>query len=265
MNRATLLAAGVIVLVVRGTAGAAPLERLEYKDDRLTLRADETPMEDVIDSLKRASGAELRGNAPDQNVTAILDDVPLREALERLLGSQSFTLTYGDKGRLKTIELKGGPVAAKHERRGAPGMSQRVHDDKENPRWMAVLDSLFRPVPVNGRLREIAGSDETGWDLILQKASQHDDPDLRTDAIRAGVRAIERDPAMHEAMMGALRAMDDEQLTQFVSAMARSVDDDPETFLKSIVRFSHDVEVRSRAKVVMRELRAAQRANAGPA
>jgi hypothetical protein len=251
-----------LVLAVCASAGAAPLERLEYRKGRLTVRAEETPLADVIDALKRQSGAELHGTPPDKTVTAKLDAVPLREALERLLGAESFALTYGDKERLKKIELRGGPVAApqKAEPAPEPTVNLGAHDGKTPDHWLAVLDNLTAPVPVTGRLREVAGTDNAGWDFVLSKASQHDDPALRADAIRAAVRAIENHPEMREGVTGALLRMDDEQLAAYVRARARSVEDEPVPFVKSIVRYSRNSDLRSRAHELIRQLRTEDRA-----
>lgn len=258
----SLVLSTALVLVVWAPAGGAPLERLEYRNGRLTVRAEDTPLADVIDALKRQSGAELHGTAPETTVTAKLDAVPLREALERLLGAESFVLTYGDNERLKKIELRGGPVAAPQKSEPAPEPSVNFgsHDGKTPEHWLAVLDNLRASVPVTGRLREVAGTENAGWDFVLSKASQHDDPTLRADAIRAGVRAIENHPEMREGVIGALLRMDDEQLATYVRAMARSVEDEPVPFVKSIVRYSRHSDVRSRAHALIRQLRAEERA-----
>src|SRR5437016_3987432 len=160
-----------IALLVAGSVGAAPLERLEYRDDRLTLRAHDTALADVVDSLKRQSGAELRGSAPDTAVTAELDAVPLREALGRVLGEQSFTLIYGENGRLKTIELKGGPVAKRPSTEVASTSHRGGHDAGKGPaRWQAIASTFTDagPVPVTGLLRQVAGSDKASWDFVLR-------------------------------------------------------------------------------------------------
>jgi len=64
----------------------------------------------VLAELGRVSGAEIRG-APREprDLTAKFDDVPLPEALHRLLGDQNFMLKYGEADRLRMIELFGGP------------------------------------------------------------------------------------------------------------------------------------------------------------
>jgi hypothetical protein len=56
--------------------------------------------------------------------------------------------------------------------------------------------------------------------------------------------------------------MDDEQLAGYVKAMARSVEEEPIPFVKSVVRYSRDTELRSRARELLRQLRAEERAAA---
>jgi len=250
-----------IALLVAGSVGAAPLERLEYRDDRLTLRAHDTPLAEVVDSLKRQSGAELRGSAPDHGVTAELDAVPLREALGRLLGEQSFTLTYGENGRLKAIELKGGP-GARAPSGSTPASHGGGHDAGKGPaRWAAIASTFTDagPVPVNGLLRQVAGSDKASWDFVLRMTGATD-PIVKSEAIRTGVRAVENDDDMRESLLAILRSMDDQELATFVRAMAGSINDDPESIMKAIARASRTDEVRARAHDVVRQLRVDQRA-----
>ena len=113
MFRPTFVLAFVLVTLAPGPARAGQPPQVEYRNDRLTLHAHDTPVTAILDELKRQSGAEVRGEPAAASVTVDLEAVPLREALERVLGSRSFTLTYGDKGTLKVIELKGGPQAAR--------------------------------------------------------------------------------------------------------------------------------------------------------
>ena len=250
-----------IALLVAGSVAAAPLERLEYRDDRLTLRAHDTPVADVVDSLKRQSGAELRGTVPDGAVTAALDAVPLHEALGRLLGEQSFTLTYGEGGRLKAIELKGGPVAKSPSSESASASHHGGDAGKGPARWAAIA-SAFNDggsVPVSGLLRQVAGTDKASWDFVLRMTGAKD-PMVKSEAIRAGVRAVENDDDMRESLLAILRSMDDQELATFVRAMAGSINDDPESIMKAIARASRDDEVRARAHDVVRQLRVDQRA-----
>jgi len=255
----------VIALLVAGSVGAAPLERLEYRNDRLTIRAHDTPIGEVVDALKRQSGAEVRGAVPGGSVSAEIDTLPLREALARLLGEQSFTLTYGEDGRLKTIELKGGPVAKRPSIERVPASQHGGRDaGKGRARWQAIANAFSDagPVPVTGLLRQVAGSDTASWDFVLRMTSAKDRT-VKSEAIRTGVRAVEDDADMRESLLAILRSMDDQELVTFVRAMAGSIDDDPEWIMKAIARAARTEEVRSRAHDVIRELRVEQRAAAG--
>src|SRR6266478_6591959 len=114
-----------------------------YRGDQLSVRLEKVPLEDVLAELGRVSGAEIQG-APREprDITAQFDDVPLPEALLRLLGDQNFMLTYGDGDRLRTIKLLGGP------------------QELTMPQRLAVAISILErhpPVAVTGPLAQALG------------------------------------------------------------------------------------------------------------
>jgi len=84
--------------------------RLEYRDDRLTVDVQGIPVEDLVTELGRRSGAKIRGHiCKPRDLSLSFDEVPLSDALERLLGAQNFTLRYGPRNRLVAVELLGEP------------------------------------------------------------------------------------------------------------------------------------------------------------
>src|SRR5438552_14070691 len=87
-----------------------------YRSDQLSVRLEKVPLEDVLAELGRVSGAEIQG-APREprDITAQFDDVPLPEALHRLLGDQNFMLKYGEADRLRMIELFRGPTEQRND------------------------------------------------------------------------------------------------------------------------------------------------------
>jgi len=100
------------LLTGRNAAGDEPPERVvQYAKDALTVRVTRVPVDEILGQLGKQSGAEIRGEVRDRHeITAEFEDVPLPEALHRLLGEQNFALIYGDGGRLKTVRLLGGPL-----------------------------------------------------------------------------------------------------------------------------------------------------------
>src|SRR5712692_2940006 len=109
---ATVLLAA-LVTVLLGEAGAAdpaPAGRVEYRDDRLSLDVQSAPLADVVGEVGRQSGAVIRGLVcKPRDLSLSFDDVPLPDALERVLGEQNFTLRYSRGGRLEAVELLGEP------------------------------------------------------------------------------------------------------------------------------------------------------------
>ena len=263
MSRTTGLVVGVgLVMLGAFSAVAAPPPRVEYRNDRLSVHAEGAPLQSILDEIQKQSGAELRGAAPaDATVNMDVDAVPLREALERLLGAQSFTLTYGDGGRLKTLELRGGPTEAPAAKPEGP---KPVNPHSRKAMWdgLARVFNDPQPIPVSGRLAEVAGGDKASWEKLFRTAGQNDDRDVRRQVWRAGMRAIEADQNMRNALVTAVGVMDDGELTDFARALAAQTPDGAEDLAKVVARESRIPEVRDRARTILRRLRTERLANA---
>jgi hypothetical protein len=102
---------GILVSLVLGTelAGAAhaldPASTLPgqitLQDGKLTAQFTATPLRQVMEEVSRVSGAQvrwLRGRAEERPVSAGFTDLPLPEALRRILGETDFLLFYTSLG-----------------------------------------------------------------------------------------------------------------------------------------------------------------------
>ena len=111
VGRAVLVVA-VTVLSAGPLAAGDPTCVVTYGADRVTVHAKRVPLADVVREIGRQSGAEVVGEVrKPREVSQEFDEVPLVDALARLLKEQNFTLRYGPEGELRTIKLLGGPVA----------------------------------------------------------------------------------------------------------------------------------------------------------
>lgn len=92
--------AGVAVVVllawgvISGPAAAQSRLSVEYRSPRLTIRADEVPLAEVLARVARVVGFEVVGHAPDTLVSVTLEDVSIEDALRRLLRGASHSLVY---------------------------------------------------------------------------------------------------------------------------------------------------------------------------
>src|SRR5262245_28115245 len=237
----------------------APSKRvIEYRDDKLTLHVKDAPVTDILDELKKQSSAEVKGEAPKvDNVTTDFCTVPLNDALIRLLGVQSFTLTYGEDGKLKTIALKGGPSSAPLPKPGATEFFAPRDPNMPPESWRAIVRTFDgrKRVPVKGRLRELAQKDDVNWDWLIQMSYAYDDPKVRAQALKTALKALEEDTELRDATLAALNQLDDAELAQFVQKNCKHWS---EPFMKSIARTTDNPEWKARATAVLHRLRTMQ-------
>src|SRR5438093_9631069 len=120
-----LLVVAAMLLSAGPVAAREPTCVVAYDAGRLTVHAERVPLADVVREIGRQSGAEIVGEVrKPREVTRQFDEVPLFDALVRLLGEQNFTLRYGSEGKLRTISLLGEPLAA---------AAQTTHTDASDP------------------------------------------------------------------------------------------------------------------------------------
>ena len=229
---------------------AAPTVR--YRDDKLSLEARDVGLDVLLKAIAQESGAELVG-APrtDRAITITLEAAPMAEALERLVGAQNFTLKYDDGGKLKAIELRGGQEAALKPK---PADEAPVGDDSTPQKWVAFYKAVdgVGPVPLTGGLRDLFGKNELGMDYLGNLAIGHENARVRREAMREIMRALESDPQRRDAVEQSLLAMTDDELAMFVRKTAHYRAED---FVRNALRETSDMELRTRARKVLLELR----------
>ncbi len=259
LRAAVALLVACIVPIAPGSAASAADDAqrvIEYRDDTLTLKLEKVPLTDVIAEVGKQSGAEVRGDvlAP-RDLTMQLDKVPLKEALERVLGEQNFTLTYAEGGKLRAIELKGGREAAPAKSKDVTYTARPGAEGETPPLWKAVY-GVFEDrakVPVDGKqLQKVLGGEtKAPWDMLANTAIANDDPTVRREAVRSAVKAIEADPDMRKALDGATANVSAADLAAFARATTYHRAED---LMRNIRNASSDPEIKARATEVLREL-----------
>jgi hypothetical protein len=191
------------------------------RDDAVTAKLDEVPLSAVLAGLADATGAEITGDvANPHDVSLELHEVRLDEALKRLLGGQSFTLTYGNDGKLKRIAL-GGASEARTSRPGA-GDQQKPEVPDEMKDAMQRVTGVFQSdqaIPIRGRLAEFLGADAAPFKDI-QAALKSEDRRVRAEARRTVVTALTADPETRVALATVVGNLSDEVLVNVLRGAA---------------------------------------------
>jgi hypothetical protein len=250
---ATLLA---LLLVARGVhAGdAAPSGRvIRYDHDTLTVRLSSVPMSEVLAELERQTGATVRGELSEtRDVSAEFDDVPLPQALARLLGEQNFALVYGDGGRLRAVSLLPSGRAA------GPRPVSPTPTSTVPPVQGISLEEFARilaehpPIKVDGPLAAAVGGDMATFPQLLEIALSHDNPAVRMSAVGTGLRAIETTPDLRAKLVGVAAGMDPEQLSVLIQNAAG---DRAQELASNVTGQTRATEVRAKFSAALHALR----------
>jgi len=109
----------VLMLVAGGAARAAPEPpppeadapappTITFRDGRLSVEATDVPTMALLARIGSVTGATVSGTVTDPaTVTVTFHDAPMRQAIDRIVRNNSFTLRYGKDGSLRRIALHG--------------------------------------------------------------------------------------------------------------------------------------------------------------
>jgi hypothetical protein len=227
-----------------------------YRNDQLSVRLDGASPAAVLAEIGRASGAEIRGVPLEARpVTAHFDDVPLPEALHRLLTDQNFMLRYGEADQLRTIQLFGPPGASRDVDAGSPSRGRSPAAGSRTPQSLLLaMAALERhaPLPVDGPLAKALGGDTATFRQLLEAAARPGDASVRNEAFRVSLNAVEKEPDLRSTVMTALGSVDDTALGQVLRGVAGPR---AEQLANDIASQAETAELRSKALEVLRQLR----------
>jgi hypothetical protein len=188
---------------------------LRWTGEHLSARLSEAPLDDVLAEIARQSAADIRGASPPARaITTEFEDVPLSEALDRLLGEESFVLVYGDRGHLREIRLLGSdpgevrplaPPAAPVDAASSAGSDNAV---------------IGRAVSIRGTLARRIGASEASLGHLFLLAIRGSDRRTRASALRAWLGYLDSDPEVRADVAAKLEATDDTKLAALVSGAA---------------------------------------------
>jgi hypothetical protein len=197
-------------------ADAAPGAPVAVQQDRITGDFAGVSAEEALRQIASATGADVVGTVLEgRQVTVKLDDVPLEVALQRILGTQSFSLVFEADGGLRRIRLINAPAAP------VPGGAVRAVAPTPAVSNPAQFMQLEVPISTVGPLAEKLGSSgKATMGQLLDLAARSDDAGTRVAAVDASMAAIERDTNMQGSIDSMLTGVDDQSLAMLVRSTA---------------------------------------------
>ena len=205
------------VEVVAVAAESEAPRPLAVQQDRITGEFVGVSAEEALRQIASATGADVVGTVLEgRQVTVKLDDVPLEAALQRILGTQSFSLVFEADGGLRRIRLINAPMAptAPAGGRVAPAPAPVVSN-------AAQFMALEVPISTVGPLAEKLGpSGKATMGQLFELAARSDDAGARVAAVDASMAAIERDTNLQGSIDSMLTGMDDQSLAMLLRSTA---------------------------------------------
>ena len=252
MGRGKCLATGVVLLLAL-LAGApvaaddAP-PQVRYVDGRITLRVERAAIADVLHRIGDATGAVVRGDIPFGEVTVALENVPLSVALDTMLGSHSFMLTYGAHGALRSIDLLGAGPAITPAPAATPAAAARPLAAEE-----AQAGVLQREVPAWGDLKGAFGTETLTVGRLLHAVTDDQRSEVRAAARESILDTFLQHPEVEAAYLSTLAPVDDATLAAMLRG--RNVDGVAEDWFSAVALRARSPELKQKAAAVLQALR----------
>jgi len=213
---------------------------VDYDEGRVSIVASGQPLSTLLGRLADAAGMQLRGTpCADPPVHIRFDELPLRKAVERLLGDCNFTMRFGADRAPRRLTLRGPPVPSEQPRR--------------TPTTNAHY-SFFRrladhpPLSVSGALAAALGTTRVQLLQLARAMGTQPNASVRAQAMQRLLAAIEGDPILRAGF----RDMTPDQLTRFARANAKTHASELTFFLS---RRARDATVRTKARAALSGLR----------
>jgi len=187
--------AGLLLLSSLAVADAAV--QVQVDGDRLTLRAENAPLQDILRAVATAGQFSLRIEGPlaDQ-ITVQFERQSFLEVLEALLRAQSMLIRYTrEQGRLRIEEVQ--VLAPSPASGGSQAVALGAPVNPNTPAAAAVGETS----PIEAKPQEQGttpgdrivealalaegGQPETGQQVLIDLARTHEEPEVRQEALAA--------------------------------------------------------------------------------
>jgi hypothetical protein len=230
---------------------AAPPRDISLHGDKLTVRVTDVQVEEVLKAITAPSNAEIKGTVKEsRTITIDFAEVPIQDGLGRILGDQNFVLTYREGGALKAITLLGTPLEESAEARIVKNAAGTTTTTQPS---LSPGEIMQRSVPISGKLQQVLGQPTATMQQLMDISIHEENAGLRTEAIRAGMQAIDNAPDLRSSVLKSLEGADDGVLASMLRNVAQGRANE---IISQVAATSRTPEIRTRGMQILRNLNA---------
>ncbi len=244
------------LLLFAGISLAEAALQVELDGDRLTVKAENTPLRDILQAVADAGHFSLRLEAPfADKLTVQIDQKPVLDALDSLLQDQSSLIRYTRKPdgvRVEEVQVFAPSPSADRAARAALGNvstpSASVALAGEAPAAADVAAEASRPQKLVNALDLLTGDQaETGRAMLVDLLKTDEDPNVRQNALFA----LSSAPTIPLSEVAKAATADEDPSVRVVAltVLANRAQDDPRTqgIFQQISQNDDDEQVRQLA------------------
>ena len=229
---------------------------VRYENGRLTVRAMNAPLDRLLGQIAAATGATIRGGMPNRTGSFDFTDRPLSDALSRMLGSESFMLTYAPDGSLRTIRLlgRGEAVVAVASPAPAPSPGPAPAAPLAAEEQQAAILQQQVIVTDHPPLRRALGTTLPSIGQVLHATTREANPNARGAAREVALKEFRSSPEVEAAYLSTLEPVDDATLAK----MMQSPDAPPgaaREWLQALAASAPSPALRAKATAVLKVLK----------
>jgi hypothetical protein len=215
----------IVALTVASAAAAEPAMTVNADNGRLTVRARETPLVDVLQLIASRSGVGLAAAGDlDVRVTVDLDDVEIGEALRRLAepGATVWIVEPGPTAPAATIVSQTHRSVGEFIPGGAAPMAAETSDARATERAATVLGALTTPQPAAAGI--VALADPSASVRVHAAYALRQSEGVAAIPILAAVAISDPEPRVRLAAVRALSFLPGEDAARALALASRDPD-----------------------------------------
>jgi hypothetical protein len=196
----------------------------------------------------------MRGIPPTRAGSFDMHEVPLADALKRILGADSFMLTYGTDGQVRSIRFLGrgeaiayaSPAPSPGAAGGAAGAPLAAEEQQAGVLQKQVIVTDYPP------LRRALGTTTPSIGQVLHAVTGEANPNARSGAREVLLKTVASDPEAEAAYLSTLEPVADATLAEMLTTSAPA--GGAEEWMTALSTRAQSQALRDKAKAVLRAM-----------
>ena len=175
----------------------------------------------------------------------------IQRARHRRVVRAGFSAALALAGVIGAIAVGGNLFLRSGPGSGEAGPTPIPSASPTQPSTLSPGELMQRSVPISGRLQQVLGQPTATMQQLMDISIHEENAGLRTEAIRAGMQAIDNAPDLRSSVLKSLEGADDSVLASMLRNVAQGRANE---IISQVAATSRTPEIRTRGMQILRNL-----------